>query len=260
MRRILSHLAPPLLTLGVFLVAWNVLVRALDVPSFLVPAPLAVASTAWTSRADLVPATLVTLAGAAAGFGASMVLGILGAILFAQARWIRVSLYPWAIFLQTVPIVAIAPLIVLWSGPGFTSIVLVSFLLSVFPILSNGVEGLTRIDPQFLELFRLCRATRFQEFWHLRLPHSVPFLVAGAKVSAGLTVIGAIVGEFFAGYGVTTPGLGYLVQLTAAQMKTELLFASVAASAILGLLVFLVVDAVATLLLRRLQEPTSLTQ
>jgi len=260
MRRILSRIAPPLATLAVFLVLWEFLVRWLAIPSFLVPSPLAVAATAWSSRAELVPAALVTLAGAASGFAVSLVLGTLGAVLFAQARWIRASLYPWAIFLQTVPIVAIAPLIVLWSGPGFASIVLVSFLLSVFPILSNGVEGLTRIEPQYLELFRLCKASRLQELLFLRLPHSVPFLVAGAKVSAGLTVIGAIVGEFFAGYGVTTPGLGYLVQLTAAQMKTELLFASVAASTILGLLVFLLVDTVATLLLRRLQEPTSLSQ
>lgn len=257
MRRLVSHVLPPLATLALFLVAWDLGVRALGIPSFLVPSPMAVAAGAWDNRSELLPAALVTLGAAASGFAASLLLGTLGAVVFAQARWIRASLYPWAIFLQTVPIVAIAPLIVLWSGPGFASIVLVSFLLSVFPILSNGVEGLTRIEPQYLELFRLCRASRLQELVHLRLPHSVPFLVAGAKVSAGLTVIGAIVGEFFAGYGVSSPGLGYLIQLTAAQMKTELLFASVAASTILGLGVFLAVDAVATLLLRRLQEPSN---
>lgn len=257
MKRVLSHALPPLATLVFFLVAWDLGVRLLEIPSFLVPSPLAVALGAWENRADLFPSALVTLGAAAAGFAASLILGTLGAVVFAQARWIRASLYPWAIFLQTVPIVAIAPLIVLWSGPGFPSIVLVSFLLSVFPILSNGVEGLTRIEPQYLELFRLCRASRLQELLFLRLPHAVPFLVAGAKVSAGLTVIGAIVGEFFAGYGVSRPGLGYLIQLTAAQMKTELLFASVAASTLLGLGVFLAVDTAATLLLRRLQEPSN---
>jgi len=260
MRRILSPMLPPLATLVLFLLVWEALVRGFGVPSFLVPPPLSVARVAWDSRGDLVPSALVTLAGAASGFLVSLVLGTLGALLFAQARWIRASLYPWAIFLQTVPIVAIAPLIVLWCGPGFPSIVLVSFLLSVFPILSNGVEGLTRIDPQLLELFRLCRASRFQEVFFLRLPHAVPFLVAGAKVSAGLTVIGAIVGEFFAGYGVSRPGLGYLIQLSSAQMKTELLFASVAASTVLGLFVFLLVGLVASLVLSRLQEPASLSQ
>jgi len=227
------------------------------VPAFLVPAPGAVFRAAWDSRADLLPAMATTLAGAVSGFAASLVLGTFGAVVFAQARWIRSSLYPWAIFLQTVPIVAIAPLIVLWAGPGFPSIVLVSFLLSVFPVLSNGVEGLTRIDPALLELFRLGRASRWQELLFLRFPHSVPFLVAGARVSAGLTVIGAIVGEFFAGYGVARPGLGYLVQMSAAQMKTELLFASVGASTLLGLAVFLLVGAASSLLLSRLEEPNS---
>ncbi len=257
MTRLASALLPPLASLVVLVGLWQVGVVVFDVPAFLVPSPLAVARTAWESRAELLAAMGTTLAGALAGFAASLVVGTLGAIVFAQARWIRASLYPWAIFLQTVPIVAIAPLIVLWSGPGFPSIVLVSFLLSVFPILSNGVEGLTRIDPSLLELFRMCRAARWQELLFLRLPHSVPYLVAGARVSAGLTVIGAIVGEFFAGYGVEHPGLGYLVQMTAAQMKTELLFASVGASTLLGLGVFLLVGAVSTLLLARLQEPPS---
>jgi NitT/TauT family transport system permease protein len=199
----------------------------------------------------------VTLAGAVGGFVTSLVVGTLVGILFAQARWIRSSLYPYAIFLQTVPIVAIAPLIVLWFGAGFPSIVLVSFLLSVFPILSNVVTGLLRVDPALLELFALHRASRWQTLWKLRLPHSVPFLVAGAKVSAGLTVIGAIVGEFFAGYGAEHPGLGYLILQSAGQLKTELLFASVAASTLLGLLVFAATGGAAALILSRLDESGS---
>ncbi|MCB9496794.1 MAG: ABC transporter permease [Fibrobacteria bacterium] len=257
MKRHILRLLPPAGSMVLFLVAWHLAVRWFSVPSYLVPSPGDVLVASWDARSDLVPATLATLAGAATGFALSLVAGTLGAILFSQARWIRDSLYPWAIFLQTVPIVAIAPLIVLWSGPGFASIVLVSFLLSVFPILSNGVEGMSRIDPSLLELFRLCRAARWQELLLLRLPHSVPFLVAGARVSAGLTVIGAIVGEFFAGYGASRPGLGYLVQMSAAQMKTELLFASVGASTFLGLLVFLAVGATSSLLLARLQTPPS---
>lgn len=256
MRRILSQMLPPAGTFLLFLVAWAAGVRILEVPPYLVPDPIAVALTAWESRSDLLGASLVTLGGAMSGFAASLLLGTLGAVLFAQARWIRASLFPWAIFLQTVPVVAIAPLVVLWCGPGFASIVLVSFLLSVFPVLSNGVEGLVRVEPQLLELFRLCRASRVQQLLFLRLPNAVPFLVAGARVSAGLTVIGAIVGEFFAGYGVARPGLGYLIQMSAAQMRTELLFASVASSTLLGLLVFLLVGTVSALLLARLQEPS----
>jgi NitT/TauT family transport system permease protein len=164
-------------------------------------------------------------------------------------------LFPYAIFLQTVPIVAVAPLIVIWFGAGFPSVVLVSFVLSVFPILSNAVTGLVRVDPELLELFQIHNATRWQILTKLRLPHAVPMVVAGAKVSSGLTVIGAIVGEFFAGYGAQTPGLGYLILQSSGQLRTELLFACVAASTLLGLSVFLATGLVAKLVLARLDEP-----
>lgn len=252
LRRLSAWAFPPLVFLVLALGGWEALVRLLEVPDYLVPPPSAVAATFLAERTALLPAALVTLSGALGGLAASLVLGVLGAMLFAQARWIRASLYPWAIFLQTVPIVAIAPLIVLWCGAGFGSIVLVSFLLSVFPILSNTVEGLTRIDPALLELFSLHRASRLRTLWSLRLPHSVPYLLAGTKVAAGLTVIGAIVGEFFAGYGAEHPGLGFLILQSAGQLKTGLLFASVGLSTLLGLLVFLATGLVSRLILSRL--------
>lgn len=252
-RQILSDILPPALFLLLALVAWEAVVRLLDVPDYLVPPPTAILREAAAERSQLLPATLVTLTGAAGGFAASLLVGIAAAMAFSQARWIRSSLYPWAIFLQTVPIVAIAPLIVLWFGAGMGSIVLVSFLLSVFPILSNTVEGLTRIDSTLLELFRLHGASRMQVLFKLRLPHSVPYLAAGAKVAAGLTVIGAIVGEFFAGYGASHPGLGYLILQSSGQFKTCLLFASVGLSTLLGLGAFLLTGLVSHLVLSRLE-------
>lgn len=253
----LAELVPPLLFLAAFLLAWEAAVRILSLPSFLVPSPRAVVAAAWEGRGDLVPASLVTLAGALCGFATALVGGTAGALLFSQAKWIRSSLYPYAIFLQTVPVVAIAPLVVVWFGAGFGSVVLVSFILSVFPILSNGVEGMTRVDPSLLELFALHRATRTQVLLKLRLPHSVPFLVAGAKTASGLTVIGAIVGEFFAGYGTARPGLGFLILQSAGQLRTELLFASVGASTLLGLGVFLATGSTARRILSRLDSPST---
>lgn len=246
---------PPLAFLALVLCGWETAVRVFEVPSFLVPAPTAIFREAWESRSDLVPASLVTLAGALCGFGLSLALGTAAAVVFAQASWIRASLFPYAIFLQTVPIVAVAPLIVIWFGAGFPSVVLVSFVLSVFPVLSNAVTGLVRVDPELLELFELHNATRWQILAKLRLPHAVPMIVAGAKVSSGLTVIGAIVGEFFAGYGVQTPGLGYLILQSSGQLRTELLFACVGASTLLGLSVFLATGLAARLVLARLDEP-----
>ncbi|MBK9577539.1 MAG: ABC transporter permease [Fibrobacterota bacterium] len=247
---------PPLAFLAIVVVGWDLAVRGLSLPSFLVPSPWAVLQEAWASRSDLLQASSVTLAGALGGFGLSLVLGTAVALVFAQAAWIRASLFPYAIFLQTVPIVAVAPLIVIWFGAGFPSVVLVSFILSVFPILSNAVTGLVRVDPELLELFQIHNATRWQILTKLRLPHAVPMVVAGAKVSSGLTVIGAIVGEFFAGYGAQTPGLGYLILQSSGQLRTELLFACVAASTLLGLSVFLATGLVARLVLARLDEPS----
>lgn len=254
-RRGVSVVLPPVAFLVVVLAAWEFAVRMFHVPSFLVPSPTAVFREAWISRADLLGSSLVTMAGALCGFALSLVVGTGVAIVFAQAAWIRASLFPYAIFLQTVPIVAVAPLIVIWFGAGFPSVVLVSFVLSVFPILSNAVTGLVRVDPELLELFEIHNATRWQILTKLRLPHAVPMVVAGAKVSSGLTVIGAIVGEFFAGYGAQTPGLGYLILQSSGQLRTELLFACVGASTMLGLSVFLATGLVAKLVLARLDEP-----
>jgi NitT/TauT family transport system permease protein len=157
---------------------------------------------------------------------------------FAQSRTVARSLYPYAIFLQTVPIVAIAPLVIIWSGPGFRSVVLIALLVAVFPVITSATTGLTSIDRDLRDLFRLHHATRWQTFWKLRLPHALPDLATGAQVSGGLAVIGAIVGEVFAGYGAEARGLGYLVTVTASQLKTAYLFAAVIASTLLGLVFF----------------------
>jgi len=252
-----AAILPPLGTLAVFLAAWQAAIAVFRLPPFLVPSPWAVAHQAWASRQDLFMAGVTTLAGALCGFFAALAGGTLGALLFSQARWIRSSLFPYAIFLQTVPIVAVAPLIVIWFGAGFSSIVLVAFVLSVFPILSNGVEGMTRVDPQLLELFSLHNASPFQILFKLRLPHSVPYLVAGAKVASGLAVIGAIVGEFSAGYGAARPGLGYLILQSSGQLRTDLLFACVASSTLLGLSVFVATGLAARAILERIVEPGS---
>lgn len=256
-RRAVAAALPPVAFLAMVVVAWELAVRVLRIPSYLVPSPSAVFLEAWTSRADLLGSSMVTMAGALCGFALSVVVGTVVAIVFAQASWIRASLFPYAIFLQTVPIVAVAPLIVIWFGAGFPSVVLVSFILSVFPILSNAVTGLVRVDPELLELFEIHNASRWQILTKLRLPHAVPMVVAGAKVSSGLTVIGAIVGEFFAGYGARTPGLGYLILQSSGQLRTELLFACVGASTMLGLTVFLATGMVAKLVLARLDEPAA---
>lgn len=255
MKRALSHAlawaGPPLALLVLVIAGWHLAAVRLRLPAYLVPSPFQVAQSGWENRAQLWTALLLTGAAALCGFAASLLSGFLVALAFSQSSLIRRSCYPYAIFLQTVPIVAIAPLIVTWFGFGFRSVVLVSAIIGLFPIITNGTTGLLAVEPPYLELFRLYRASRWQVLWKLRLPHAVPYLVAGARVSSGLSVIGAIVGEFFVGYSGSSRGLGYLILLTSGQLKTDVLFASVLACTVLGLAVFGTVNAAAALILRR---------
>ena len=250
-RHALSSVLPPLLLLGGVVFVWHVAVESLQIKPFLFPAPAAVLEAARVNAADLIRATCVTAAGALCGFAASIVFGALIAFVFAQSRMIRLSCYPYAIFLQTVPIVAVAPLVILWFGAGFLSVAIIAFIISLFPIITNTTTGLTRIDRDLLDLFEANNATRLQLLFKLRLPNAVPYLIAGARISSGLSVIGAIVGEFMAGFGGQAFGLGYLIQFSSTQMKTAYLFAAIVASALLGLAIFTLINAFADSILRR---------
>ena len=232
------RLLPPLLTLLLALATWDLAVRLLDLKPFLVPGPLRVGRAASDHAADLSRACLLTGGAALCGLAMSLLAGFAAALVFCQARLIEVALYPYAVFLQTVPIVAIAPLIILWMGPGFAAVVAVSFILSLFPVLANTTAGLTAVSSAHLDLFRLYRASRWQTLFRLRLPHALPHLVTGARISSGLSVIGAVVGEFSAGYGSDSHGLGYLIIFTSGQIKTDLLFACVLSCTLLGWCLF----------------------
>ena len=228
----------PMATAVLVVAAWHAAVLTTGIAPYLLPAPTAVAIEAWHHAGELAGATLRTAAAATMALAASLVVGLAVAFVFAQSRTIARSLYPYAIFLQTVPIVAIAPLVIIWSGPGFRSVVLIAFLVAVFPIVTSATTGLTSVDGDLRDLFRVCRASRWQTFWQLRLPHALPDVVTGAQVSGGLAVIGAIMGEVFAGYGAEARGLGYLVTVTASQLRTAYLFAAVIACTLLGLVFF----------------------
>jgi len=255
MKRFLSlvsaSLLPPLLFFALFVLLWHLGVRLFDVKPFLLPGPLRVAGAIADHLPDLLRASLLTGLGALAGFLLSFAAGFLVALLFSQSRIIARSLYPYAIFLQTVPIVAVAPLIILWIGHGFQGVVAVSFIISLFPIIANTTTGLTSVDPNLLDLFSMNNASRWQIVRKLRIPNAVPHMLTGAKISSGLSAIGAIVGEFFAGYGTEDFGLGYLIILTNGQAKTDYLFACILFCTLLGLAIFTSVSVLSSFLLVR---------
>jgi NitT/TauT family transport system permease protein len=242
---------PPLALFAVVLAIWHACVVGFRLKPYLLPSPVAVGQALVNDRLLLGRAVTYTGSAALCGFFASLLIGTLIAFVFAQSRIIRSSGYPYFIFLQTVPIVAIAPLIVRWCGNGFQSVVLVAFILSLFPILSNGTQGLLEIDPNLLDLFRLNNASRWQMLTKLRFPSAVPGILAGARTASGLAVVGAIVGEFFVGYGSKRFGLGYLINTTNDQLQIDRLFAAVLTSTLFGIAIFGFVNLVSVTILRR---------
>ena len=246
---------PPLLQFVALVVIWQILVVATGVSPFLVPRPTSVIAAARTHQVELLSATGRTAAAAFCGFALSLAIGTLIGIAFSQSAIVRRSFYPYAILLQTVPSVALAPLVILWFGYGFASVVVVAFIISLFPIITNSTAGLLAVDHNLLELFEMANASRLQVLWKLRLPNSIPHVITGAKIACGLSVIGAIVGEMSASYGADSFGLGYLVMQNSTKLETDYLFAAVLAAMLLGVAIFGTVSLVGELILRSWHAP-----
>jgi NitT/TauT family transport system permease protein len=231
--------------------AWEGTVRALGVPLYLVPPPSAVAHATALQLGDLLVAASVTGTAALLGFVASALGGALVAVGLSTSRVAERAFYPYTVFLQTVPIVAIAPLLVLWFGPGTRAVVASAFIVSVFPVIANTLAGIRGVEPALRDLFRLYGATRLDTLTKLELPAALPSIVTGLRVAAGLSVIGAIVGEFVAGFSDSGAGLGILILSSYRQLRTDLLFSAVLFASSLGLALFGAVNLSGWLLLRR---------
>ena len=246
---------PPFVFLLIILAAWEATVKLGDVKAFLVPGPARVWESAVDHAPELSRAAPLTGAAALAGFSMSLVLGTALGLVFSQSKIVQRSIYPYAIFLQTVPIVAIAPLLILWFGYGFQGVVAVSFILSLFPIITSATTGLTQVDPNLLELFEVHNASRLQTLFKLRLPNAVPYLVTGAKISCGLAVIGAIVGEIYAGFQGEQYGLGTLITRANGNLDTSYVFAGVICSTLLSIAIFATVSLLGATILARWHVP-----
>ena len=236
--KFLQTLMPPIVSLVVVLGMWEVLVRSLSVPAYLLPPPSAILSAGLSNATALALASFTTAKSALMGFFLSAFFGISIAVVLGSSRVLERSFYPYAVFLQTVPIVAIAPLLVIWFGPGQRAVSVSAFIVGVFPVVANTLTGLRSVDPSLRDLFRLHGASKFQTLFLLSLPHATPSIVTGLRVAGGLSVIGAIVGEFVAGFAEGAAGLGIVVLSSYRQLRTDLLFASVFCASMLGLLLF----------------------
>ena len=241
-RGALGKVLPPLIALALLLGVWELATRLLEVRAFILPPPSAIATVALAKRASLLSGVLTTGREALSGFALSAVIGVLSAIGLASSRLVERAFYPYTVFLQTVPIVAIAPLLVVWFGPGFRSVAVAAFIVSVFPVIANTLTGLHSVDPALRDMFRLYGAGRAATLFKLTLPSAVPHIVTGLRIASGLAVIGAIVGELVAGFAEDSPGLGILVMASFKQFETDFLFAAILSSTALGIVMFSAVN------------------
>jgi NitT/TauT family transport system permease protein len=240
-RRIAQAVWPPALVFALLIGAWYAGSYLLVDPAlrFLLPTPDAVVRTAFLdpdNRHELVQGLALSAEVAVTGLATAVAIGVCLAILMSQSRSLERSLFPYAVVLQTVPILALVPLFGYWFGYGFTSRVLVCVLIALFPIVANTLFGLRSVDPGMHDLFSLHRAGRLTRLVKLQLPAALPALFTGLRISAGASVIGAVVGDFFFQQG--QPGIGQLIYVYPRRLQSEMLFGAVILASLFGLAVF----------------------
>lgn len=221
---------------------WQALVTVYHLPVYMLPGPLVVMTALRERYLSLLNSLWITTVEAAGGLVVSILVGVAVAMIFAQWRWLRQLFYPYTILLQTVPIVAIAPLIILWIGAGIPAVMVVTFVICLAPIIANTTQGLISVDENLVYLFMMHNATPAQVMFKLRLPNAMPDFFTGIRISAGISVIGGLTGELFAGSTrVGEGGLGYAIIYANNQMETGYMFALVLAATALGFSFFFVV-------------------
>ena len=254
MKNIFTRVIPPVLVLIVGLAAWEIAVRVGKVPVYILPGPIVIAQTLvrdwWTLYPSLVVTVLITLS----ALTAATVLGVAIAVLFAQSKWIEQSFFPYAVILQVTPIVAIAPLIIIWVRDTATALLICAWIVSFFPIVSNTTLGLNSTDHNLLNLLELYGASRRQVFWYLRLPSALPYFLGGLRISGGLALIGAVVAEFVAGSGGIQSGLAYRILESGYQLNIPRMFAALFMITGTGILIFVILTLVSHFALRRWHE------
>lgn len=243
------------------LLFWEVGVRVTHTPPYLLPGPIAVGQTLIQDWGILFPALLTTFKITIVAFVAAIISGVLIAVLFTQSKWIERSFFPYAVILQTTPIVAIAPLIILWVRqvvPGqnsiFVSLVICAWIVAFFPILSNTTLGLNSADHNLINLFQLYKASHWQSLLYLRLPSALPYFLGGLRISGGLSLIGAVVAEFVAGTGGNQSGIAYQILMSSFNLQIPRMFAALLMTTVLGILIFAALTILSDFLLRHWHE------
>lgn len=247
---ILAPLAIALLAI----LAWDLVVRLNEIPPYILPGPGLVLKSLVNDWGTLWPSLLVTLQITFSALAAAIVGGVGLAVLFSLSRWIELSLFPFAVILQVTPIVAIAPLILIYVESTYAALLICAWIVAFFPILSNTTLGLNSADHNLRDLFQLYRATRWQQLRYLRLPAALPYFLGGLRIAGGLSLIGAIVAEFAAGTAGAGSGLAYRILEAGYRLNIPRMFAALLLISLTGILIFLAFTLLQHLLLRRWHE------
>jgi NitT/TauT family transport system permease protein len=247
----LRDMLPPLLVGLAFLAVWEVAVRALAVPHYILPGPVLILDAVWTDRALLLASLGVTLRITLAALLAAAAGGAGLAFALTRARWLERSLLPYAVVAQVTPVVAIAPLIIIWIDDAFAALVVCAWIVAFFPVLANTMTGLKSADPRLRDLFRLYGASRMQTQLWLEAPSALPYFLAGLRISGGLALIGAVVAEFVAGTGGAQTGLAYRILEAGYRLQIPRLFAALALLSLTGIAIYAASSALSRWALRR---------
>ncbi len=255
-RRLLptTKIIAPVLVGVVFLLIWQMTCTLGHVPTYLIPSPSVIAAQFIQDAPLLLGSLFATLKITMLAFLSATILGVLIALLFVQSPLIEASLFPYAILLQVTPIVAIAPLIIIWVKNMTAALVLCAMLVALFPIISNTVLGLRSVNTGLINLFRINRASRWQTLVKLRIPSALPYFFGGLRISSGLSLIGAVVAEFVAGTGGNGAGLAYQILQAGFQLNIPRLFAALLLITLTGVVLFGITDWIARICLRGWHE------
>jgi NitT/TauT family transport system permease protein len=249
----LLRVALPILVLALSVALWEAVVRIEQIPPYVLPRPGTVFATVISDAALLFGSLWVTLVTTFEGFALAAFGGILLAILFSQSRLVEYSLYPYAVILQVTPIVAIAPLLLIYL-PQPLAVLTCAWIVAFFPVLANTTLGLNSVDHNLLALFQLYKASPWQVLWRLKLPAALPQMLTGLRIAGGLSLIGAVVAEIAAGSAGAGSGLAYRIAESGYRLNVPRMFAALLLLSVAGVAIFFALSFVSHIILRRWHE------
>lgn len=251
--RVLSIVIPVFMVI-LAIAAWQAHIIINQVPRYIMPAPLDVVTALFTDWGTLSPSLLVTLRITLMALGLALVGGVGLAIILVQSRWIELALFPFAVILQVTPMIAIAPLLIIYMPDTQSALLTCAFVVAFFPILSNMVAGLKSVDHNLLNLFELYGASRWQTLVHLKLPSSLPYFAAGLRIGGGLSLIAAVVAEFAAGSAGKGSGLAFRLLESGYRLNYPRLYAALVLLMVTGVAIFALTSLISWAMLHRWHE------